>query len=273
MAFGAFCSTRRWSAASAAWILLGWAAWHTVYGHRHRVRFGMTTGLAGLGAWSFLMAMGPRRRPDADPAPGTPGRHRRRASPPPGRSRRHAARPGRRRRPQPHHACDDGCRGRAGLRPGRRRRAPARAGSISTCCGPRRWLRWGCGCWCDAPTPSGPAGAFGSYGSCASAGASGSHRMAPDPESRKLREGDPGPARRPAGGVPPRSRAQAAPPCAEWRVAARGVGQGQAVAGADRMARSVKFVLTPFSGRDWRVLTRGVGQGQAVAGADRMAAR
>ena len=37
--------------------LLGWAAWHTVYGHRHRVRFGMTTGLAGLGAWSFLMAM------------------------------------------------------------------------------------------------------------------------------------------------------------------------------------------------------------------------
>ena len=38
-------------------ILLGWAAWHTVYGHRHRVRFGMTTGLAGLGAWSFLMAM------------------------------------------------------------------------------------------------------------------------------------------------------------------------------------------------------------------------
>jgi hypothetical protein len=36
--------------------LLGWAAWHTLYGHRHRVRFGMTTGLAGLFAWSFLMA-------------------------------------------------------------------------------------------------------------------------------------------------------------------------------------------------------------------------
>ena len=36
--------------------LVGWAAWHTTYGHRHRVRFGMTTGLAGLCAWSFLMA-------------------------------------------------------------------------------------------------------------------------------------------------------------------------------------------------------------------------
>jgi hypothetical protein len=38
-------------------VLLGWAAWHALYGHRHRVRFGMTTGMAGLGAWSFLMAM------------------------------------------------------------------------------------------------------------------------------------------------------------------------------------------------------------------------
>jgi hypothetical protein len=38
-------------------VLLGWAAWHATYGHRHRVRFGMTTGLAGLGAWSFLIAM------------------------------------------------------------------------------------------------------------------------------------------------------------------------------------------------------------------------
>jgi hypothetical protein len=41
-------------AAGAA--LLAWAAYHWLYGHRHRVRFGMTTGLAGLGAWSFLMA-------------------------------------------------------------------------------------------------------------------------------------------------------------------------------------------------------------------------
>jgi hypothetical protein len=37
-------------------LLLGWAAWHAWRGHRHRVRFGMTVGMAGLGAWSFLMA-------------------------------------------------------------------------------------------------------------------------------------------------------------------------------------------------------------------------
>ena len=38
-------------------LLIGWAVWHALYGRRHRVRFGMTTGLAGLAAWSFLMAM------------------------------------------------------------------------------------------------------------------------------------------------------------------------------------------------------------------------
>ena len=41
---------------AAGLVLLGWAAWHALYGHRHRVRFGMTTGMAGLAAWSFLMA-------------------------------------------------------------------------------------------------------------------------------------------------------------------------------------------------------------------------
>lgn len=41
-------------ACGAALIL--WALWHALYGHRHRVRFGMTTGFLGLGAWSFLMA-------------------------------------------------------------------------------------------------------------------------------------------------------------------------------------------------------------------------
>jgi len=40
----------------AGLLLLGWAASHAVFGHRHRVRVGMQTGLAGLGAWSFLMA-------------------------------------------------------------------------------------------------------------------------------------------------------------------------------------------------------------------------
>jgi hypothetical protein len=36
--------------------LLFWAAYHALYRHRHRVRIGMTTGLAGLALWSFLMA-------------------------------------------------------------------------------------------------------------------------------------------------------------------------------------------------------------------------
>jgi hypothetical protein len=37
-------------------LLIGWAIYHQLYGHRHRVRFGMRTGLAGLALWSFLMA-------------------------------------------------------------------------------------------------------------------------------------------------------------------------------------------------------------------------
>ena len=37
-------------------VLLGWAAWHALYGHRQRLRVGMRTGLAGLMLWSFLMA-------------------------------------------------------------------------------------------------------------------------------------------------------------------------------------------------------------------------
>ncbi|MBB4566456.1 hypothetical protein [Rhizobium leucaenae] len=36
--------------------LVAWAIWHHFYGHRHRVRIGMRTGLAGLVLWSFLMA-------------------------------------------------------------------------------------------------------------------------------------------------------------------------------------------------------------------------
>jgi len=40
----------------AGLFLLGWAGYHYAYGHRHRVRVGMTTGLAGLSLWSFLMA-------------------------------------------------------------------------------------------------------------------------------------------------------------------------------------------------------------------------
>ena len=41
---------------AAGALLIGWAAWHLLYGARHRVRFGMTVGYAGLAAWSFLMA-------------------------------------------------------------------------------------------------------------------------------------------------------------------------------------------------------------------------
>jgi hypothetical protein len=37
-------------------MLIGWALWHALYGHRQRVRVGMQTGLIGLALWSFLMA-------------------------------------------------------------------------------------------------------------------------------------------------------------------------------------------------------------------------
>ena len=36
--------------------LIAWALYHWLYGSRHRVRIGMRTGMAGLAAWSFLMA-------------------------------------------------------------------------------------------------------------------------------------------------------------------------------------------------------------------------
>jgi len=61
-------------------LLIGWAAYHWRYGHRHRVRFGMQAGLLGLGVWSFLMATAhgaglmlwpvlmPLCFPDTDPA-------------------------------------------------------------------------------------------------------------------------------------------------------------------------------------------------------------
>ena len=45
-----------WLSRAAGLALLGWAGWHWKYGHRHRVRVGLQTGLAGLAGWSFLMA-------------------------------------------------------------------------------------------------------------------------------------------------------------------------------------------------------------------------
>jgi hypothetical protein len=41
---------------AAGGVLLLWAGYHWLYGHRHRVRVGMTVGAAGLVLWSFLMA-------------------------------------------------------------------------------------------------------------------------------------------------------------------------------------------------------------------------
>lgn len=40
----------------AGLLLLAWAGYHAVYGHRVRARVGMTVGMAGLAAWSFTMA-------------------------------------------------------------------------------------------------------------------------------------------------------------------------------------------------------------------------
>ncbi|WP_206995056.1 hypothetical protein [Trinickia mobilis] len=37
-------------------LLIGWAVYRHRYGHRHRVRVGMTAGFAGLAAWSAAMA-------------------------------------------------------------------------------------------------------------------------------------------------------------------------------------------------------------------------
>ncbi len=41
---------------AAGGVLIVWAGYHWLYGHRHRVRVGMTAGIGGLALWSFLMA-------------------------------------------------------------------------------------------------------------------------------------------------------------------------------------------------------------------------
>ena len=45
-----------WLGRAAGTLLLVWAAWHALYGRRHRLRVGMQTGLWGLALWSFFMA-------------------------------------------------------------------------------------------------------------------------------------------------------------------------------------------------------------------------
>ncbi len=37
-------------------VLLGWAAYHLLYGHRHPLRIGMTAGFVGLAVWSAATA-------------------------------------------------------------------------------------------------------------------------------------------------------------------------------------------------------------------------
>lgn len=46
----------RWIYAATALLLIGWAVYNHLYGHRHRVRVGMKAGFGGLLLWSFLMA-------------------------------------------------------------------------------------------------------------------------------------------------------------------------------------------------------------------------
>jgi len=37
-------------------LLIAWGLYHLLYGHQHRVRIGLKTGLVGLAVWSFVMA-------------------------------------------------------------------------------------------------------------------------------------------------------------------------------------------------------------------------
>lgn len=37
-------------------LLIAWGGYHLLYGHRHRPRIGLSTGLIGLAVWSFVMA-------------------------------------------------------------------------------------------------------------------------------------------------------------------------------------------------------------------------
>jgi hypothetical protein len=46
----------RWVGRLAGVVLVLWAIWHALRGHRQRPIVGMQTGMAGLALWSFLMA-------------------------------------------------------------------------------------------------------------------------------------------------------------------------------------------------------------------------
>ncbi|MFC0399834.1 hypothetical protein [Paraburkholderia rhizosphaerae] len=55
VAFGMLAQTAHLRVAMGA-VLIGWALYHHLYGHRHRVRVGMTAGFIGLALWSAAMA-------------------------------------------------------------------------------------------------------------------------------------------------------------------------------------------------------------------------
>lgn len=55
VAFGTALDPNRFRIAAAI-LILGVAGYSAFYGHRHRVRVGMQTGMVGLALWSFLIA-------------------------------------------------------------------------------------------------------------------------------------------------------------------------------------------------------------------------
>lgn len=55
IALGSFAEHFEVGRAAGA-VLIAWAIYHALYGRRHRVRVGMSTGMIGLVLWSFLMA-------------------------------------------------------------------------------------------------------------------------------------------------------------------------------------------------------------------------
>ena len=55
MGLGAAIDQRTFRIASGV-LLIAWGLYHFAYGHRHRLRIGLSTGLFGLFAWSFVMA-------------------------------------------------------------------------------------------------------------------------------------------------------------------------------------------------------------------------
>jgi hypothetical protein len=55
IAFGVLAQTAHLRIAMGA-VLIAWALYHHLYGHRHRVRVGMTAGFIGLALWSAAMA-------------------------------------------------------------------------------------------------------------------------------------------------------------------------------------------------------------------------